>query len=137
MSNMDLINISTKGHYDFINITREVEKIVRDSKTEEGIALVFINGSTAALTTMEYEDGLIEDLKNSLEKIAPEKFDYQHHQKWGDYNGGAHIKSAIIGPDLTVPIEKNKLCLGDWQQIVLIDFDERPRQRQVMIKIIS
>lgn len=134
---MPLINIKTKGHYDFIDITEKVEMIVKESKVKEGIALVFIKGSTAAITTMEYEDGLIKDLKNVFEKIAPEDFNYKHHQKWGDHNGAAHIKSAIIGTDLTIPIENGKLYLGTWQQIVFIDFDEQPRQREIIVKIIK
>lgn len=134
---MPLISIKTKGHYDFIDITEKVERVVKESKVKEGIALVFIKGSTAALTTMEYESGLIEDLKNVFEKIAPEKTDYQHHQRWADHNGAAHIKSALIGTDLAVPIENGKLYLGTWQQLVLIDFDEQPRQREVIVKIIK
>ncbi|MCK4454211.1 secondary thiamine-phosphate synthase enzyme YjbQ [Candidatus Parcubacteria bacterium] len=134
---MVLISVQTKGHYDFIDITKKVEKIVIDSKIKEGIALVFVKGSTAAMTTMEYESGLIGDLKNVFEKLAPEKADYQHHLRWGDHNGAAHIKSAIIGTDLAIPIENGKLILGQWQQIVLIDFDERPRQREIIVKVIK
>ena len=127
--------ISTKGRSDFVDITAEVERAVAQSGVKEGIALVFVKGSTAAVTAMEYESGLIEDIKEALEKIAPEDVDYQHHQRWGDRNGAAHIRSALIGPDLLVPIEKGSLALGTWQQIVLIDFDERPRQREVIINI--
>ena len=134
---MTTINISTKGHYDFIDITAQIEEIVAKSKIKDGLALVFVRGSTAALTTMEYESGLIEDLKNVFEKLAPERADYLHHQRWGDRNGAAHIKSALVGTDLTVPIEKGKLCLGTWQQIVLIDFDERARDREITVKIIK
>jgi secondary thiamine-phosphate synthase enzyme len=134
---MPTINISTKGHYDFIDITEKVEEIIEKSKVKDGIAFVFIKGSTAAITTMEYESGLIEDLKDIFEKIAPEDFDYKHHQRWGDHNGAAHIKSAVIGTDLAVPIENGRLYLGTWQQIVVIDFDERPRQREIMVKIIK
>jgi len=129
--------INTQGHYDFIDITDRVQAIVEKSKIKEGIAIIFVPGSTAALTTMEYEEGVISDLKMVLEKIAPENADYQHHKKWGDRNGAAHIKSALIGTDLVVPIEEGKLQLGTWQQIVLIDFDERPREREIIVKIIS
>lgn len=131
------LKIQTKGHYDFIDITEQVAAEVEKSGIKEGAVLVFVPGSTAAITTMEYEDGLIEDLKNTFEKIAPEKADYAHHQRWGDKNGAAHIKSAIVGTDLTVPIENGKLDLGTWQQIVLIDFDERPRKREIIVRIIS
>ncbi|MEI6378206.1 MAG: secondary thiamine-phosphate synthase enzyme YjbQ [Candidatus Falkowbacteria bacterium] len=127
--------IDTKGHYDFINITPQVAQAVAASKIANGLVLVFIPGATAAITTMEYESGLIKDITATLEKIAPDNFDYAHHQRWGDHNGGAHIKAALIGPSLTVPLEDHQLQLGAWQQIVLIDFDETPRQRTVIIKI--
>lgn len=129
--------IQTKGHYDFIDITGKVADIIEKSKIMSGVAAIFILGSTAAITTIEYENGVIEDLKEVFEKIAPEKADYKHHQRWGDRNGAAHIKSALVGADLVVPIKNGKLQLGAWQQIVLIDFDEKPRSREVIVKIIE
>ena len=129
--------LRTKGHYDFIDITDKVSKIIEDSGVGTGIVLVFVRGSTAAVTTMEFEEGLIEDIKKTLEKIAPEKGDYKHHLKWGDKNGAAHIKSALIGPDLVIPIKDSKLNLGTWQQIVLIDFDEKEREREIFVRIIK
>ncbi len=133
---MEII-INTQGNYDFVDITPQVEEAVRTSSVESGAAIIFVVGSTAALTTMEYEDGVVADLTQVLEKIAPTDYDWQHHLKWGDSNGAAHIKAALIGPDLFIPIEKGKLSLGTWQQIVLIDFDEKPRQRRVIIKILT
>lgn len=129
--------VKTQGHADFIDITAEVQNVVTQSGIKDGVVLIFVPGSTAAITTIEYEAGVIQDLVNVLEKVAPEDFDYLHHQKWGDHNGAAHIKAALIGPDLTVPLENGELILGSWQQIVLIDFDERPRQREIIIKIIK
>lgn len=129
--------IQTKGHYDFVDITERVAVMVKKSGVQEGVVLVFVAGSTAALTTMEYEDGLIEDMKEMLEKLAPENFNYRHHQRWGDRNGAAHLKAALIGPDLVIPIEEGELKIGQWQQIVLIDFDERPREREIIVKIIK
>jgi len=129
--------VSTKGHYDFIKITEKVEEIIEKSKVKSGVALVFVKGTTASLTIMEYEEGIMEDLKEVFEKWAPEDADYKHHLKWGDHNGAAHIKSAIVGVDLFLPIEDGKLCLGTWQDIVLIDFDERPREREIVVKIIK
>jgi len=129
--------VDTKGHTDLVNITDQVALAVGRSGTKEGAAVVFVRGSTAALTTMEYEEGLIADIREALEKLAPEDADYKHHQRWGDRNGAAHIKSALIGADLTIPIEHGKLALGTWQQIVLIDFDERPRKREVVVKILE
>jgi len=128
--------VSTKGHYDFIDITEKVLMLVKKSGIKEGVAVVFVPGSTAAITAMEYESGLIEDLKEVFEKIAPEDADYKHHKRWGDRNGAAHIKSALIGPDIVVPVKGGKLGLGSWQQIVLIDFDERPREREVRVTIV-
>lgn len=129
--------LHTKGHYDFVDITDRVVAMVAQSGIAEGIAVVFTPGSTAALTTMEYEEGSIEDVKAALEKLAPEGADYRHHRRWGDRNGAAHIKSALIGADLAIPIERGKLILGTWQQIVLVDFDERARQRDVIVKVVK
>lgn len=131
------ITVKTKGHYDFVDITDKIQVCLQSADIKSGVAVLFVPGSTAALTTIEYEDGVMNDLKDVLEKIAPEDYDYKHHQKWGDHNGAAHIKSAIIGPDLTIPITDGKLDLGTWQQIVLIDFDEKPRTREIIVKIIK
>jgi len=129
--------VKTKGHYDSIDITDKVAAIVREADIKDGAATIFVKGSTCGLVIMEYEEGLIKDLINTFEKIAPEDADYLHHQRWVDKNGAAHIKSVLIGADLTIPIEKGVLQLGTWQQIVLIDFDERPRTREIIVKILS
>jgi secondary thiamine-phosphate synthase enzyme len=129
--------VQTKGHTDIIDITSKVAEAVRIADAKEGMAFVFIAHSTAAITTIEYEPGVVNDLKRILEKIAPREADYEHHQRWGDYNGAAHVKSAILGVDLFVPIVGGELVLGTWQQIVLIDFDEYPRQRRVLVKVIK
>ena len=134
---MNSFKVKTKGHADFIDITGEVMGIVENSSSENGVAHLFVPGSTAALTTIEYESGVIEDMTDVLEKIAPENADYKHHLRWGDRNGAAHIRAAMIGPDLSIPFENKRLALGTWQQIVLIDFDERPRSRQIFVQIIS
>lgn len=128
--------VKTRGHYDFLNITDKVASLVEKAGIKKGVVSVFVQGSTCALTTMEYEEGLTEDFKNMLEKLAPEEARYKHHQRWGDRNGAAHLKSALIGIDLVVPIEDGKLQLGTWQQIVLIDFDEKPRTREIIVKIV-
>lgn len=129
--------IETKGHYDFLDITDQVAKAVIDSKVKNGIATVFVKGSTAATTAMEYEEGIMKDLVNLFEKWAPEDADYEHHKRWGDHNGAAHMKAAIIGPSMNVPVENGELITGTWQQIVLIDFDEKPRTRDVFVKVIE
>jgi len=129
--------INTKGFTDIIDITDEVSQKVKESKIKDGICLISCPGSTTGLTTIEYEEGALNDLKKVLEKIVPATKDYEHCKKWGDCNGYAHIRSALIKPFLTVPIEDEKLVLGNWQQIVFLDFDNRPRKREVKIKIIK
>ncbi|MCD6429341.1 YjbQ family protein [bacterium] len=137
MKYMKILRISTKGHNDIIDITLKVKEAVEESGVKEGICLISCPGSTCGITTMEYEEGLIEDLKKTLDKIAPVSSDYLHCQKWGDCNGYAHIRSAIIQPFLAVPIENGSLALGTWQQIVFIDFDNRARIREIYITIVS
>ena len=130
-------NISTKGFNDIIDITSQVSKIVKESNVKDGICLVFVAHSTCAIATIEYEEGAIEDLKRALEIIAPMNENYEHCKKWGDCNGYAHVRAALMKPSLVVPIENGKLILGTWQQIVLIDFDNRPREREIIIKVIG
>jgi len=130
-------SIRTKGFNDIIDITERVQEEVEKSKVKDGICLISSPGSTCGITTIEYEDGLIEDLKRALERVAPMSEDYEHCKKWGDCNGYAHIRSALIKPFLAVPIENEKLALGQWQQITLIDFDNRPREREILVKVIG
>ncbi len=128
-------SLKTKGFNDIIDITNEISGAVEKAGKEEGICLISCPGSTCGITTIEYEKGVIEDLKRALEKIAPMNKDYEHCKKWGDCNGYAHVRSALIQPFLAVPIEDGKLALGTWQQIVFIDFDNRSREREILIKI--
>jgi len=130
-------NIKTKGLDDIIDITSRVEDEVIKSKIEDGICLISSPGSTVGITTIENEQNLLSDFKEFLGKIAPLSKEYHHDHDWGEKNAPSHIKSALIKPFLTVPIENGKLILGTWQQIVLIDFDTRPRERKIIIKIIS
>lgn len=130
-------NISTKGFNDIIDITDKVSEIVRGSKVKEGICLISSPGSTCGITTIEYESELLKDFKEFLEKIVPSDKEYRHDNVWGEKNGFSHIRSALIKPFLTVPIEDGKLVLGQWQNLVLIDFDNRPREREISVKIIS
>jgi len=131
------LSVSTQGHNDIIDITAQVAEIVRKSQTEEGLALVFVPHQTCAITVLENEPGLIQDLKDFLNKLAPLKGDYQHNRTGGEGNGAAHLLASLFKPDLTIPIENNQLQLGAWQQIILIDFDNRPRQRQIIVKLIK
>ena len=128
--------ISTKGFNDVIDITSQVSKAIKDSKAKDGVCLISSPGSTCGITTIEHESGLIEDLKRTLERIVPMSEDYQHCKKWGDCNGYAHIRSALLKPFLAVPIEDGELVLGQWQQITFIDFDNRPREREIIVKVI-
>jgi secondary thiamine-phosphate synthase enzyme len=128
-------HISTKGFSDVINITDKVARVVKECKIKEGICLVFVPHSTCAITTIEYEEGVIKDLKRALEIIAPMNENYEHCKKLGDCNGYAHVRAALMKPGLVVPIENGKLVLGTWQQIVLVDFDNRPREREILVKV--
>jgi len=130
-------SLSTKGFNDTIDITDKISQAVKTSKVKDGICLISCPGSTCGFTTIEYEKGVIEDLKRTLEKIAPMGEDYEHCKKWGDCNGYAHVRSALIKPFLALPVEDEKLTLGQWQQIVFIDFDNRPREREILVKVVG
>jgi len=130
------ITLETKGFTDIIDVTKEVENIVFSHKIENAQALVYVTGSTASITSIEYEPGLIKDFPQIMEKLVPTDYKYQHDETWHDGNGYAHIRSAIIGNSLNIPIVNGSLSLGTWQQIVLIDFDNKPRTRQVIVQII-
>jgi secondary thiamine-phosphate synthase enzyme len=133
-----VIAVETKGEGDIVNITGEVEKALRESRVTEGLVHLFVTGSTAALTTIEYEPGVLSDLKRSLSLLAPTDIPYAHDGKWGDGNGRSHVKAAIIGPSLTIPAGKGMLDCGTWQQIVLLEFDIRPsRHRTITCTIVG
>ncbi|MBI4464182.1 MAG: YjbQ family protein [Acidobacteria bacterium] len=127
------LQFSTEGFTDILNITPEVAKAVQKAGIREGVAHLFVSGSTAALTTIEYEPGALADLKRALEQIAPADAEYAHNEAWGDGNGYAHLRAALLKPDLCIPIVGGKLALGTWQQIILMDFDNRPRRRTVLV----
>jgi secondary thiamine-phosphate synthase enzyme len=131
------VTISTHGRTDIIDITDEVAKVIQHSKIKSGIACVFVSGSTAAISTLEYEPNLIKDVKKALEKLAPERADYEHHKTWNDDNGSAHVRACLMKPGLNVPFENKKLMLGTWQQIVLLDFDTKPRKREIVIQVLG
>ena len=130
------LTVSTQGNYDLINITEKIEKEVAKSRVKNGLVNIFARHTTVGLTIMEWEEGTKKDLIELFERIAPQKGNY-HHEKWNDGNGAAHVKSALMKPSLTVPILDGKISLGTWQNIVLIDFDVRPREREVVIQILS
>ena len=131
------ITLETKGNPDLIDITDRLRSILSKEKLEKGSLSVFVIGSTAAITTFEYEDGLIRDMEELYEKLVPKGKRYHHDDTWGDANGFSHMRTALQGPSLTIPFDNGKLMLGTWQQVVLAEFDNQPRQREVVVQIIG
>jgi secondary thiamine-phosphate synthase enzyme len=131
------LKLQTKGRDHVIDITGQVEEAVLESKIKNGIVTVFVHGSTASITTIEYEPGLVKDIKELDEKIIPSNVTYAHDATWGDANGYAHLRASLIGPSLTVPVESGSMTLGTWQQIIVIDHDNRPRSRQIIVQVLG
>ncbi len=131
------IEINTRGNTDIIDITTKVQEIITQSGLKEGNALVFAVGSTAGITTIEYEPGLLKDLPELFEKLIPSNRPYHHDRTWGDGNGYSHLRSSMLGSSFQVPFSKGHLLLGTWQQIVFIDFDNRARQRKIIVQLIG
>ena len=129
--------ISTRGDCDILDITSQVSRELGRAEISSGAATVFVAGSTCAVTTIEYESGVLSDLKTAFERMAPEAMHYAHNARWGDGNGHSHVRASMLGPSLTVPFSDGGPLLGTWQQIVLIDFDNRPRTRRVIVQIIG
>ena len=129
------IAITSKGFNDIHDISTDLKKYLAESGLSDGHLIVFVPGATGAITTIEYEPGLIQDFPEMLEKIAPMGVSYHHDQTWHDGNGYAHLRASLIGPSLTVPFEGGKLILGTWQQVIFLDFDNRPRQRELHVQI--
>jgi len=133
----DEINVRTNGEVDIINITEDAQRIVNKSKIKDGIACIFVPGSTGTLTTIEYEPGLMKDLPRALQKIAPKGEHYDHHETWHDDNGHSHVRASIMGPSITAPIKDGKLLHGTWQQIVFVELDTSPRDRNIIVQIVG
>ena len=133
----DRVRLSTKGAGDLIDITRRVANALERSKLQAGNVTVFVVGSTAGITTFEYEPGLIRDMQEFYDNLAPAGRHYHHDETWGDANGFSHIRATFTGPSLTVPFEQGRLLLGTWQQIVLAEFDNRPREREIVVHIMG
>ena len=131
------IRIKTKGFCDIHDLTPEAQRKIEESGVENGQATFFVAGSTAGLTTVEYEPGLVKDLEELFEKLAPKDKYYHHEEAWHDGNGFAHVRASLLKPSLTVPVVNRKPTLGTWQQIVLIDFDNRPRNREVVLQVMG
>ena len=132
-----LLRLETEGEGQIVDLTEGVLAVVRQSEVSHGAVTVFVTGSTAAVTTMEYEPGGIQDLQTTLERLAPRAGDYAHNVMNGDDNAHAHLRASLVGPSETVPLVGGRLMLGTWQQIVLLDFDTRPRRREIHVQIVS
>ncbi len=126
---------STTAGTDILDLTDDVETVVARSGIREGSVLVFVPGSTGAITTIEFESGAVADLKRAIEQIAPQDAEYEHNLRWGDGNGYSHVRAALMGPSLTLPVVDGRVEHGTWQQIVLCDFDNRPRSRRIVVQV--
>ena len=133
----DTIPVSTRGDSQMLDITDEVQEIVGRHGFREGAALVFVSGSTAGLTTVEYEPGLVEDLPAAFDRIAPRGLRYKHEETWHDGNGHSHVRASLLGPSITIPFRDGRLLLGTWQQVVLVDCDLRPRTRRLVLSFVG
>jgi secondary thiamine-phosphate synthase enzyme len=133
----EFISIQTRGYSDIKDITDEVHAVVRRSRIKNGLVHVFAAGSTASITTIEFEPALVADMQDQLEKFAPSTMLSRHSQTWGDDNGFSHIRASFMGPGLTVPVNDGALVLGTWQQIVVIDHDNRPRERKIFVQVMG
>jgi secondary thiamine-phosphate synthase enzyme len=131
------LRVSTRGQGDAHDLTAEVQAAVRRSGCTRGIVTVCVVGSTAGVTTIEFEPGAVADLNGILEELAPRDADYRHHRRWGDDNGSSHVRAALLGPSITVPVEDAAPILGTWQQIMLLEFDTRPRDREVVVQVVG
>jgi len=129
-----IVRVETRKEGEILDITERVQKVVDNGRIENGVVFVFVPGSTAALTTIEYEPGLLADLPTALERIAPRDGSYEHEAQWHDGNGHSHIRASLLGPDLFIPFTRKKLMLGTWQQIVFIELDVRPRNRTIIVQ---
>ena len=131
------INLQTKGNCDIIDITPRVEQQVAEANINNGTATLFVDGSTAGISTIEFESGLLADFKSMWQRNIPQNIPYDHDRRWGDGNGHSHIRASLLGASLVIPFNDKKLTLGTWQQIVLVDFDNRPRSRQIVLQIMG
>jgi len=131
------ISLQTRGECDIVDITPQVEQQIAETEINSGIVTVFVAGSTAGVTTIEYESGVLADLQAMWERIVPKNIPYRHDSRWGDGNGFSHVRASLLGASLVVPFNSQRLILGTWQQLVLVDFDNRPRQRQIVLQIMG
>ncbi len=131
------IERSTTGDTDILDLSGDVETFVNETGVREGWVMVFVPGSTGAVTTIEFESGAVNDLKRAIEQIAPRDGEYEHNLRWGDGNGYSHVRAALMGPSLVLPISEGRVQTGTWQQIVLCDYDNRPRRRRIQLQVLG
>jgi len=131
------INLKSKGETQIMDITQDVEKVLLLSNMKKGVLTLFVPGSTGGLTTIEYESGVVSDLRDAFERIAPRRGSYAHNSRWGDGNGFSHVRASMLGPSMSIPFSGGRMTLGTWQQIVFIDFDNRPRSRELIVQIVG
>jgi secondary thiamine-phosphate synthase enzyme len=129
--------VDTTGQGDMHDLTPLVSRVLGASSIHAGLATIAVVGSTAGITTIEFEPGAVADLNRVWEQLAPRDGDYEHHLRWGDDNGSSHVRAAMLGPSLSLPFDGDRLCVGTWQQIVLVEFDTRPRNREVIVQLIG
>jgi secondary thiamine-phosphate synthase enzyme len=137
MVHTEQIHLNTRGQTDVLDLTERLATVVARSGVKTGLLTAFAPSSTSALTTIEFEAGAVEDLRHALDVIAPPTADYRHHLRWHDGNGHSHLRAALLGPSLSIPVLEAQLCLGTWQQVVYLDFDVRPRQREIVVQVIG
>jgi secondary thiamine-phosphate synthase enzyme len=130
-------DLKTAAKDEIVDVTAKVQEIVSSSNIRNGLACIFVAGSTAAITTVEHEPGLVADLRDAMDRLYPREIDYEHHRRWGDGNGHSHVRASFVGPSLTVPIADGSLVLGTWQQIVFMEFDNKPRTREVTVQVVG
>ncbi|MEE9163408.1 MAG: secondary thiamine-phosphate synthase enzyme YjbQ [Thermoplasmata archaeon] len=133
----DTIGFETEGEVEIRDLTSEVTEVIRRSRLQNGIACVFSSSSTSAITTLEYEPGLLQDLPRALERLFPKGLEYEHQKTWQDGNGHSHVRAAFLGPSLSIPFHEGRPVLGTWQQIVFVDLDNKPRQRKVLVQLVG
>ena len=131
------ITFSTPGEIEVVDITHDVSNIVRKSGLKNGIVCVFVPGATGAITTIEYEDGLITDIKTALKRMFPKGIEYQHELRWHDGNGHSHIRASFLGPSLSVPFKTGQMILGTWQQIIFLELDNKPHTRKLLVQVVG
>lgn len=131
------LEVESRGENDVVDLTGGVRRVVGKSGVKSGVVTVFVSGSTAAVTTLEFEPGLVKDFPEMLERVSPKGREYEHQKTWNDGNGHSHVKAALVGPSLTIPVVNGDIAVGTWQQVVLVELDIRPRRRKIVVQVVG